>query len=261
MVIPVHDDNPTRRIPWVTYLLIAANVVIFFLEPINPLAVSSDPPLAQACKQQAFFHQWGAIPRELTSGKQLTETIGRAAPPRSCELVTPSYTKQPVVSVLSAMFLHGGWLHLLGNMLFLLVFGNNVEDRLGRLRFLVFYLVAGFVSTYAFALSSPNSVATLVGASGAIAGVLGGYLVLFPRARVLSLVPFLLFLPIRLPAWIVLGSWFILQYLYSSGASMTEGSGVAYFAHVAGFAFGFIVLLVLRRRLMPRRLATYGRRA
>ena len=258
MVLPIHDDNPTRRTPWITYLLIAINIGVFFLEPISRLAISSDPPLTQACRQEAFFRRWGAIPRELSTGEQASETIGRAAPPNSCEIVAPTYTKEPVFSVLSAMFLHGGWLHLLGNMVFLFVFGNNVEDRLGRLVYLGFYLLAGFVATYVFAFSDPNSISTLVGASGAIAGVLGGYLVLFPRARVLSLVPFLFFLPFRLPAWLVLGSWFGLQWLYSRGAAMTAGSDVAYLAHVAGFVFGFLMLLMLRRRFAPRRAPAYG---
>src|SRR3712207_3224181 len=133
------------------------------------------------------------------------------------------------------MFLHGGWLHLLGNMLFLFVFGNNVEDRLGRFRFTVFYLACGYVATYAFAFFYSNSTESLVGASGAIAGVLGAYLLLFPRAKVLSLVPFLFFFPLRLPAWMVLGSWFLLQYFYFRGAGVSGGTEVAYLAHVAGF--------------------------
>lgn len=251
MVIPIHDNNPTRRTPWITYLLISVNVVVFFLEPISRFAVSGDPPLTQACRQEAFFRRWGAIPRELSDGEQLERTIGEPVPPNSCAIVVPSYRKRPVLSVLTAMFLHGGWLHLLGNMMFLFVFGNNVEDRLGRLGFLAFYLTAGFAATYAFALSAADSVSTLVGASGATAGVLGAYLVLYPRARVLSLVPFLFFLPFRLPAWLVLGSWFLLQYFYSTGRSLTTGSDVAYLAHVAGFAFGFLALLVMRRRLPP----------
>jgi membrane associated rhomboid family serine protease len=144
------------------------------------------------------------------------------------------------------MFLHGGWLHLLGNMLFLYVFGNNVEDRLGRVGFLAFYLFCGYVAAYVFALSTPDSTQALLGASGAIAGVLGAYIVMFPRARVLSLVPFLLFIPLRLPAWLVLGFWFVLQWLYSTGAKVAQGADVAYLAHVAGFVAGAAVALVLK---------------
>ncbi len=136
------------------------------------------------------------------------------------------------------MFLHGGWLHLLGNMLYLFVFGNNVEDRMGRVRFLLFYLGAGAVSAYGYALANAGSATTLVGASGAIAGVLGAYLMMFPRARVWSLVPFLFFIPLRLPAWLVLGLWFVLQWFYSTGAGVTGGADVAYLAHVIGFLTG-----------------------
>src|SRR5207302_3701248 len=137
-------------------------------------------------------------------------------------------------------FLHGGWLQLLGNMLFLWIFGNNIEDRFGRVRFLLFYLGCGVVAAYGFALADPQATTTLIGASGAIAGVLGAYLVLYPRARVWSLVPFLLFLPLRIPAWLVLGLWFGLQWAYSAGI-MTSGAGsVAYLAHVIGFLVGVL---------------------
>jgi membrane associated rhomboid family serine protease len=142
----------------------------------------------------------------------------------SCETARPSYHKIPALSVLSAMFLHGGWLHLLGNMLFLWIFGNNVEDRFGRIRYLLFYLLCGYVAAYGFALADPDSTTPLIGASGAIAGVLGAYIVLFPRARVWSLVPVLFFIPLRLPAWLVLGLWFVLQWFYSAGHAVSAGS-------------------------------------
>jgi membrane associated rhomboid family serine protease len=160
----------------------------------------------------------------------------------------PPYGKSPALSVLFAMFLHGGWLHLLGNMLFLWVFGNNVEERFGRLGFLVFYLAAGYLAAYGFALANADSTVPLIGASGAVSGVLGAYLVLFPRARVWSLVPVLLFLPLRLPAWLVLGLWFALQWAYSSGYAVSAGGSVAYLAHVLGFIAGAVVALPLRRR-------------
>jgi membrane associated rhomboid family serine protease len=165
----------------------------------------------------------------------------------------PSYHKVPVLSVLYSMFLHGGWLHLLGNMLFLWVFGNNVEDRLGRIRYLLFYLVCGYAAAYAFALVNPDSTQPLIGASGAIAGVLGAYLVLYPRARVWSLVPFLLFIPLRLPAWLVLGLWFLLQWAYSAGFAVSQAGDVAYLAHVAGFLLGALLALPLRARSGQRR--------
>jgi membrane associated rhomboid family serine protease len=154
------------------------------------------------------------------------------------------------------MFLHGGWLHILGNMLFLWIFGNNVEDLFGRLRFLFFYLFCGYVASYGFAYGAPDSTTTLVGASGAIAGVLGAYLVLFPRAKVMSLIPIaILFIPIRLPAWLVLGGWFLLQWLYSSGSGVTSGAGVAYLAHVFGFLTGLVIALIAKPTLAARQRA------
>ncbi len=244
-LIPIHDENPTRRTAVVTYALIAVNVVVFLLEPASHSLFGGTGSAAAQCQQLAFFHKWAAIPRELTTNHQLGLTAGPPADAQHCLAVAPDYDKIPFLSVLTAMFLHGGWLHLLGNMLFLWVFGNNVEDRLGRLRYLLFYLACGYVAAYGFALTQPNSRETLVGASGAIAGVLGAYLILFPRARVTSLVPFLFFLPAQFPAWIVLGSWFVLQYLYFQGAGLAEGSNVAYFAHVAGFVAGVVLIIVL----------------
>jgi membrane associated rhomboid family serine protease len=251
-LIPIHDDNPTRRPAMVNWTLIAVNVVVFLISPISPLDLGGDANTpAGFCRQLAFFREWAAIPVELLQNDPLDETAG---PPArgGCVAVRPDYQKIPALSVLSAMFLHGGLLHLLGNMLFLLVFGNNVEDRLGHVRYLVFYLACGYVATYGFALSDPTSTDTLVGASGAIAGVLGAYLILFPGAHVISVVPFLFFIPIRLPAWLVLGSWFVLQWLYFRGAATAEAAGVAYLAHVVGFIAG-VVLIVLLGGLRTRR--------
>ena len=258
-LIPIHDENPTRRRAWVTIILIALNVVVFLLEPASRSLNGEPSSAADVCHQEAFFRRYAAIPRELTTNRQLPLTVADA-PPRvegnqiACPLSRPSYDKVPALSVLYAMFLHGSWLHLLGNMLFLWVFGNNVEDRLGRLRYALFYLLCGYAATYGFAFADPNGTTTLVGASGAIAGVLGAYLVLYPRARVTSLVPFLLFLPARLPAWVVLGSWFVLQYFYAQGASIGTGAGVAYLAHVVGFIAGIILIILfggLRRQGGP----------
>jgi membrane associated rhomboid family serine protease len=251
-LIPIHDDNPTRGPAVVNWTLIAINVVVFFLSPISPLDVGGDANTpAGFCRQQAFFLEWAAVPVELLHNAPLDVTAGPPAGDH-CQPVRPDYRKVPAVSVLTAMFLHGGLLHLLGNMLFLMVFGNNVEDRLGRFRYLVFYLACGYIATYGFALSAPSSTETLVGASGAIAGVLGAYLILFPGARVTSLVPFLFFIPVWLPAWVVLGSWFVLQWLYFQGAATAQGAGVAYLAHVVGFAAG-IVLVILLGGLRARR--------
>jgi membrane associated rhomboid family serine protease len=249
-LIPIHDENPTRRRAWVTIILIAINVVVFVLSPASRSLNGEPSSAADICHQEAFFRRYAAIPRELTTNRQLPLTVSDA-PPRiqgnqiACPVGRPTFDKVPALSALYAMFLHGSWLHLLGNMLFLWVFGNNVEDRLGRVRYLLFYLLCGYAATYGFAFADPNSTTTLVGASGAIAGVLGAYLVLFPRARVTSLVPFLLFLPARLPAWVVLGSWFVLQWFYAQGTSIGAGAGVAYLAHVVGFIAGIILIILL----------------
>src|SRR5262249_38779332 len=181
-------------------------------------------------------------PHELVTDQPLrlvpTGRVATGPQGPGCLLQRPTYSKSPPLSVLWSMFLHAGWLHLLGNMLFLIVFGNNIEDRMRKLPFLVFYLACGFVAAYGFAAASPSSTAPLIGASGAISGILGAYLVLYPRARVWSLVPFLFFIPLRLPAWIVLGLWFVLQWVYSAGIATAGAGSVAYLAHVFGFLAG-----------------------
>ena len=258
MVIPVHDDNPTRRVPVVTYLLLLANIVVFLMSPVATHVIGSTA-IQQECRTLAFFDQWAATPDELVHNRPLpvgaTGEVAGSGGRAGCVVTSPPpYEKHVVLSVLTAMFLHGGWLHLLGNMLFLYVFGNNVEDRLGRLRFLGFYLLCGYVATYGFAVFQASSTQPLVGASGAIAGVLGAYLVLFPRARVLSLLSFFFFLPVWLPAWLVLGGWFLLQYVYFRGAGVVAGPEVAYGAHVIGFLVGALLVWGLRRpQPKPRR--------
>ena len=249
VVIPIHDLNPTRRPAYVTRALVAVNLVVFLVSPLG-LAGLGESGTEALCSAQAFFDRWAAIPQELTTGQQLPLVVGDAVVDPSgapaCQLVAPDFDKLPLLSAVTAMFLHGGWAHLLGNMLFLAVFGNNVEDRLGRIRFLLFYLACGIAATYAFALTDADSRSTLVGASGAIAGVLGAYLIWFPNARVISLVPILLFFPLPLPAWLVLGTWFVVQAVYSLGTGMTAGE-VAYVAHLAGFVVGLLVALALGR--------------
>jgi membrane associated rhomboid family serine protease len=258
VVLPVHDTNPTRRTPWVTRLLLAANVVAFLLSPVALGSLGGGSTADALCSQVAFFDEYGAKPSELLTGdaadRVATGEAGTASGSDEvgCVVGPPDYDKSPVLSVLTAMFLHGGWLHLAGNLLFLYVFGNNVEDRLGRLRFLAFYLACGYAATYGFALPAAGSEQPLVGASGAIAGVLGAYLVLYPKARVWSLLTFFFFLPVRLPAWLVLGSWFLLQYLYAQGTGLTESTGVAYLAHVIGFVVGAALVWRLRGSGRPR---------
>jgi rhomboid family protein len=226
-LIPLKDANPTTKTPWVTIGLILANVAVFFLwEPIT----------GSPREQNRFFYCEGAIPQELVSFETLPE-LGRLCGGKSV-----------LVSLFTSMFLHGGFLHIAGNMLYLWVFGNNVEDRMGPVVFLLFYLLAGIVAAYGQALPNPNSTTPLVGASGAIAGALGAYLVMFPSARVLTLVPIFFFLQlIELPAMLVLGFWFVLQALQGVGSLEAE-TGVAWFAHIGGFVFGALVALLYRGR-------------
>jgi membrane associated rhomboid family serine protease len=251
VVIPVYDENPTRRRPYITWALIAVNFLVFLLSPVARAPLFRSPSTEQLCQQQGYFLEWGAVPQELTHNQQLPFTYGGQAGPDSCFRVRPDYVKRPWLSSVTSIFVHGGWLHLIGNMLFLWVFGNNVEDRFGRFRFLLFYLLVGVVATYGFAFTRADSLEPLVGASGAISGVLGAYLLLFPRARVLSLVTFLFFLPLRLPAWIVLGLWFVLQAVLARGAGVSGGGSVAYLVHLIGFAMGVAYVAIRGQRLRP----------
>ncbi|MFJ4521309.1 rhomboid family intramembrane serine protease [Streptomyces sp. NPDC088810] len=255
MVIPVHDVNPVRRTPWVTYALIAANVLVFLTMPGTAGAVAGGGRLAQLCDVQAFMDHYAAVPRELIHHQMPrlvpTGDVGVGPHGPGCVVAPPAYDKSPALSVFTAMFLHGGWLHLLGNMLFLLIFGNNVEDRMGHIRYFLFYVVCGYAAGYGFALLNASSSDPLIGASGAIAGVLGAYLVLYPKARVWVLVPFLVFLPLRLPAWLVLGFWFGLQAVYSSGHGVSGAGTVAYAAHVVGFVAGMLLAWPLKPGTPP----------
>jgi membrane associated rhomboid family serine protease len=253
-VIPIRDANPTRRVPWVTLALIAANVAAFLLW---------EPTFASQAKQQAFFYCNAAIPWEISHETSLAR--GGAAARRAIDadlgsgagVAIQSYLRRRcpdkswLASIFVAMFLHGGWLHIGGNMLFLWIFGNNVEDRLGRLAFIVFYLLGGLAATALQVLFAPDSVIPNVGASGAIAAVLGAYLVLFPHARILTLVMFFFITWVELPALVVLGFWFVFQLI--SGLSelgalgRAVNSGVAYWAHVGGFVAGVVMTLLLFR--------------
>jgi membrane associated rhomboid family serine protease len=224
-VIPLRDRNPTRRAPIATLGLIAACFVAFAIE-LLVTGTGGDPAL------EAFFRHWGAVPADITGAFDRGDYFGSAT-----------------LSIISSMFLHAGWVHLLGNMLFLWIFGNNVEDRLGRGLFAMFYFVGGIAAALTQVVIDPHSTVPLVGASGAIAAALGAYIVLFPGARILSLVFLGFFYQLlEVPALIVLGYWFVLQLISGFGAlgAETAQGGVAFFAHIGGFVLGVVVGLVLR---------------
>ncbi len=214
-MIPLHDDNPTHRKPFVTVTLIVTCVGVFLWQ----LSLGNGG-------ERAIF-ALGAIPAVIFDHRLL-------AP----ELVwVPAW-----VTAFSSMFLHGGWLHLIGNMLYLWIFGNNVEDAMGHGRFLGFYLLCGVIALFAHAIPAADSTVPMVGASGAISGVLGAYLLLFPTARVLVAIPlWIVFYAVRLPAVLVLGFWFLLQLLNSSLDDGSQG-GVAWGAHVGGFVAGMVLI-------------------
>lgn len=198
-----------------TYGLIALCCLIFVLGPASGLMPAYGSGHAPAVAQRAYFRLWGVVPAELFDG-----------PAR--EALTPA----------TALFVHGSWVHLLGNMLFLFVFGLMTEERMGRLEFTLFYVGCGYLALLGYAAANAASEQSLVGASGAISAVLGAFLYLFPRARVTSLLPFLFFLPMRFPAWVVLPFWAALQWLAAERS--TQGPGVAYLAHLVGFGVGFV---------------------
>ncbi|WP_126977085.1 rhomboid family intramembrane serine protease [Frigidibacter oleivorans] len=208
-MFPIRDHNPSRNPAWVTWALIAANTAIFLY---------SWPYFADEFALMGFWSQWALIPAAVTEGGQWG-------------------------GLLTSMFLHGGVMHLAGNMLFLWIFGDNLEDEMGHLGFLVFYLAAGLAAGIAHLAADPFSTIPTVGASGAIAGVMGAYLLLFPRARVDVLIVFIVFFkvfPVR--AWLMLGLWFGLQ-LLNGWMGATEAAGVAYWAHAGGFVAGAVLAL------------------
>jgi len=228
LFIPLKDDNPTLTFPVVTLGLILANGWVFYHQ------ISMD-----VVESQRFVFQWGAIPYQIMTGQSL---FGPLTVPVQFTLV-------------SSMFLHGGFLHLVGNMLYLWIFGNNIEDTLGHFRFLIFYLLCGLAAAMAQVLSSPGSTVPMIGASGAVAGVLGAYLLLFPGARVLTLLIIIIFIKfVRLPALIVLGFWFFLQLMGVMGGAITN---VAFFAHIGGFVVGLILIKIFQPRWSKKRRRIY----
>jgi membrane associated rhomboid family serine protease len=214
-MIPYKDDNPTRRLPFITIGLIILNAIIFMLQLTYP----GDP--------RRIVFAYGAIPQFLLHFKA----------------VQPVH---PVVTIFTSMFMHGGLLHIFTNMLFLWIFGDNIEDKLGHVRFLIFYLLCGAAAAYGHALTEPDSLLPMIGASGAVSGILGAYILLFPKARIHTLIFLGFFIQvIRLPALIVIGFWIIIQVINGLISKGFVGQGgIAWFAHIGGFVFGILMIRV-----------------
>jgi membrane associated rhomboid family serine protease len=244
-VIPLRDDIPTRRFPVLTVALIAICCAVYFLFERGFW------DLGATGNGRVF--EYGAIPYEVTNPGQ---ECGDAGGVPACEGqpgVTGTAPDQAPwwLTLFTSMFLHGSLLHLGGNMLFLWIFGNNIEDSMGRVRFIVFYLLGGLAALGLQIVSDPDSAIPTVGASGAIAAVLGGYALLYPRARVITLIFIVIFFTvIELPALLVLGFWFLLQLLPAFSEPVSDsGGGVAYFAHVGGFVFGMLAIKLFADRI------------
>ncbi|KPJ97670.1 MAG: hypothetical protein AMK71_12925 [Nitrospira bacterium SG8_35_4] len=218
-MIPYKDDNPTERFPFLTISFIVMNVLVFFAQVINPAHLGR------------IAYSYGAIPHALLTFRD----------------VQPIH---PVLTLFTSMFMHGSILHLASNMLYLWIFGNNIEDKLGYVKFIIFYILCGVAAAYSHALTNPSSTTPMIGASGAVSGILGAYLLLFPRARVHTLIFLGFFVQvIRLPAVIVIGFWIVIQFLNGmvSAGSASQG-GVAWFAHIGGFLVGISCIKIFLSR-------------
>ncbi|OQY27151.1 MAG: rhomboid family intramembrane serine protease [Candidatus Cloacimonetes bacterium 4572_55] len=219
-MIPLYDDNPTERFPFMTIILIVINVLIFFYQ----ISLGEQGG-------QRFVIELGTIPWEVSNFQNHPESV----------------SIPPLMTLFTSMFLHGGWMHLIGNMLYLWIFGNNIEDAMGPVRFIIFYVVTGLAASGAHIFTNIDSLVPTIGASGAISGVLGAYLLLFPKAKVLTLIILGWFIRIiEIPAMIVLGLWFGLQ-IFNSVLSGASGGGVAWLAHIGGFIAGIVLVKLFEK--------------
>jgi membrane associated rhomboid family serine protease len=240
-VFPLRDNIPTDRFPVVTVALIVANVLVYFLWQRGGISLGSPDSREYLCN----LYEYGVIPREITDP-------GFELQAQGCQRLEAS----PWLTLFTSMFMHGGLLHLGGNMLFLWIFGNNVEDSMGPIRFVVFYVLGGLAADASQILVDTSSTIPTIGASGAVAGVLGGYLLLFPRARVVTVVFIIFFFTIlELPALLFLVVWIGQQFLfaYFDLVGPSEGGGVAYFAHIGGFVFGLLLIRAFASEKRHRR--------
>jgi membrane associated rhomboid family serine protease len=250
-VLPLKDYNPTRRRAWITLGIIAVNVFVYFA--VQPHGQGNIDPNTEAIREAKFTYAHAAIPCEVVHDRPLTvaeinatlhgDATACVNPPPPSPEAFPH--KNVLLAVLYSMFLHGSLLHIGGNMLFLWIFGNNIEDRMGWIGYPLFYLAAGLAAAAAHIAGQPNSTVPIVGASGAIAGVMGAYLVLFPNVRIRTLFFFIIILLRDITAKWLLLAWFLLQFFTG------PNTGVAWLAHVGGFVFGVLVAFALRNRLRP----------
>lgn len=228
-MIPLKDYNPTRTYPFLTVLLIVINISLFILDVVSghyePVLIETPAGMVKTVQfVGGLMAAFALVPGEIT---------------------TDFWGSWP--TVFTSMFLHGNWLHIGSNMLYLWIFGNNIEDVLGRFRFILFYFMCGAIAAAAQIMSAPSSPIPMVGASGAVAGVMGAYLLLFPQARILTLVPLVFFFPlIEVPAYFIIGYWALLQFLSSFLSSDVPGGGIAYFAHVGGFVAGLFLIYPMK---------------
>jgi membrane associated rhomboid family serine protease len=271
-LIPLRDNIPTDRFPVVTLTIIVINVLVFLFLQGPSFSFSSGDAV-----DTKTVVEYGAIPYRITHPGEDCDLVPPQATTSGSEILicegTPEFREaqqagvpiedlsQPpaFLTILTSMFMHGGWLHIAGNMIFLWIFGNNVEDSMGRLRYVLFYLLGGLAAAVAQVAIDPDATVPLVGASGAIAAVLGGYALLYPRARVLTLFFFFFIFFIEVPALLLLGLWIFLQFLPAVGQlaspDIQGGGGVAYWAHIGGFLFGLAAIKLFAHR----RSAEYGR--
>ena len=236
-MIPIRDDQPRFSTPYITYFLVALNTLVFLFEFLTPVQ-----------NRAALEYEFGIVPVHIEAALRGSAHFSLAG---------------TLLPILTSMFLHGSWLHVIGNMWFLWIFGDNIEDYLGHFPFLIFYLLCGFAAAITHIFLNPGSDVPTVGASGAIAGVMGAYFLLYPRAKVLTLIPLIVFFTFWwVPAWVMLGYWFLLQFLggtlTSVNASVGNAGGmIAFWAHVGGFVAGLILIKVMPRRVQRERYAAW----
>ena len=231
-MIPLRDDNPTSTTPYIANTILLTCVIVFVFEIVSPDYLTGN-----------LFYSWGLVPAALVHDFPLPDE---------------AYRIHPVLTIFTSMFMHGGFMHIIGNMLYLWIFADNIEDDIGHTKFLIFYLLSGVAAALTQVFMNPESTTPMVGASGAIGGVLGAYIVNYPKAKVLVLLPLgFIYQTFRVPAVFVLGIWFIMQFL-NNAISDPSGGGVAYGAHIGGFIFGAISILffnrgVKRKKIVPKK--------